>query len=126
VFQCPGSERTKGTNQTNYFVVYGDETMFAPNRWTKFADVPDGLSNTIMVVECDTMNVQWSEPVDIPFDQMEFKINPPSGVGLSSDHRGGAQVVLGDGSIKFVSETADEQTIRYMLIRNDGQNISLP
>jgi hypothetical protein len=126
IFQCPSSDQTKGTNQTNYFVVYGDETMFAPNRWTKFADVPDGLSNTIMVVECDTMNVQWSEPVDIPFDQMEFKINPPSGVGLSSDHRGGAQVVLGDGSIKFVSETADEQTIRYMLIRNDGQNISLP
>ena len=126
VFQCPSSERTKGTNQTNYFVVYGDETMFAPNRWTKLSDVTDGLSNTIMVVECDSMNVQWSEPVDIPFDQMEFKINPPSGAGVSSDHTGGAQVVLGDGSVRFISENVDEQTFRYALIKDDGNNASLP
>ena len=25
--------------------------MFGPNRWTKFSDVPDGLSNTIMIAE---------------------------------------------------------------------------
>lgn len=126
IFQCPSSERTKDTNQTNYFVVYGDETMFGPNRWTKFSDVPDGLSNTIMVVECDSMNVKWSEPVDIPFDQMEFKINPPSGVGVSSDHAGGAQVLIGDGSVRFISDSIDEQTFRYALIRNDGNNVNLP
>ncbi|HEV7279666.1 MAG TPA: DUF1559 domain-containing protein [Pirellulaceae bacterium] len=126
IFHCPSSDRPQGTNRTNYFVVYGDETMFAPNRWTKFSNVTDGLSNTIMVVECDSMNVQWSEPVDIPFDQMEFKINPPSGVGVSSNHRGGAQVVLGDGSVRFLSDTVDEQTFRYMLMQADGNAVSVP
>jgi hypothetical protein len=72
------------------------------------------------------MNVKWSEPVDIPFDQMEFKINPPSGVGVSSDHAGGAQVLIGDGSVRFISDSIDEQTFRYALIRNDGNNVNLP
>jgi prepilin-type processing-associated H-X9-DG protein len=123
LYQSPSSERTKGTNHTNYFVVSGDETMFGPNRWTKFSDVTDGLSNTIMVVECDSMSVPWAEPADIPFDQMEFKINPPSGIGVSSAHPGGANVAMGDGSVRFVSDQLDPQTFRYLLIRNDGNVI---
>jgi prepilin-type processing-associated H-X9-DG protein len=129
IYLCPSSAGTKNSNLTNYFVVYGDETMFAPDRWIKFSDVTDGLSNTIMVVECDSvaMRVEWAEPRDIPFDRMTFRINAPEGVGISSEHSDGAQVAFGDGHVQYLSEDAvAEATLRYLLIRNDGKNVQIP
>jgi hypothetical protein len=129
VYRCPSSDIDEDSNLTNYFVVYGDGTMFAPDRWTRFSDVTDGLSNTIMVVECDSeaMRVEWAEPRDIPFDRMSFRLNPPDGLGLSSEHYSGVQVAMGDGSVRFLSDgTVAETTLRYSLIRNDGQDVQLP
>lgn len=128
-FRCPSSEVDRDSNLTNYFVVYGDATMFGPDRWTRFSDVTDGLWNTVMVVECDSeaMRVEWSEPRDIPFDRMTFRLDSPDSVGPSSEHYGGVQVAMGDGSVRFVSQDAvDERTFRYSLIRDDGQNVQLP
>jgi prepilin-type processing-associated H-X9-DG protein len=128
-YRCPSSDIDDDSNLTNYFVVYGDGTMFAPDRWTRFSDVTDGLSNTIMVVECDSeaMRVEWAEPRDIPFDRMSYRLNPPDGLGLSSEHDNGVQVAMGDGSVRFLSDgTVAETTLRYSLIRNDGKNVQLP
>lgn len=128
-FRCPSHEKDEARNLTNYFVVTGDDTMFGPDRWTKFSDVTDGLSNTIMVVECDSPNfrVEWSEPRDIPLDQMRFRLNQPEGISVSSEHTGGANVAFGDGSVRFLSEEhLGPATFRYLLIRNDGQDVQVP
>ena len=129
-FFCPRAAESAGDSSlTNYFVVSGDETMFGPDRWTKFSDVTDGLANTIMIVECNSpdFRVKWYEPRDVPFDEMEFKLNPPEGIGVSSSHIGGANVALADGSIRFIAGgSIGEPTFRYLLIRNDGMPVQVP
>ncbi len=40
---------------------------------------------------------------------------------LSSAHTGGIQVLLGDGSSRFISENMDMLTLRRLAVRNDGQ-----
>lgn len=129
-YRCPSvSESGDVLALTNYFVVSGDETMFGPDRWTKFSDVTDGSANTIMIVECSSpdFRVKWYEPRDLPFDEMEFRLNPPRGIGVSSRHPGGAQVALADGSIRFIAgRSIGEPTFRYLLIRNDGMPVKIP
>lgn len=128
-FRCPSSGSSKDSNLTTYFVVYGDETMFAPDRWIKLSDVTDGTSNTIMVVECDSeaMRVEWAEPRDIPFDRMSFRIDPPESPGIPSEHTGGINVALADGSVRFLSEKSiDKLVFHCLLVRNDGNRVFIP
>ena len=40
---------------------------------------------------------------------------------LSSGHTGGVQVLLGDGSARFLSDNVDLLTLRRLSTRNDGQ-----
>jgi prepilin-type N-terminal cleavage/methylation domain-containing protein len=40
---------------------------------------------------------------------------------LSSAHTGGVQVLLGDGSARFISDNIDMLTLRRLAVRNDGQ-----
>lgn len=41
--------------------------------------------------------------------------------GLYSAHTGGAMVGVADGSVQFISENIDMQTLRRLCTRDDGQ-----
>ena len=42
---------------------------------------------------------------------------------FSSHHSGGAQFVMGDGSVKFLSETMSKKTFRLMNFIHDGNTV---
>ena len=50
--------------------------------------------------------------------------NPPGMVGLSSFHPGGANVLMGDGSVRFLKDSTNMQTIWKLASRNGGEIIS--
>lgn len=43
--------------------------------------------------------------------------------GMRSQHRGGAQVTLVDGSVRFISDSIDSNTLRNLFTRDDGEVI---
>lgn len=42
---------------------------------------------------------------------------------ISSNHTGGAHVVLGDGSVRFLSDSMSQVTLGYLCQRADGQTL---
>ncbi len=50
----------------------------------------------------------------------------PAMVGARSMHTGGAHVVLGDGAVKFMSNSIDYQLWQWLGARNDGNKVTIP
>ena len=118
-----------------------------------FADVTDGLSNTIFVGEilpaCNDHGGGWwhfngmanaHSSTSVPINTMTTcnspykRINPPfptctaqnnwnSAWGFRSSHTGGAHFLLGDGSVRFLSESLDYATYQRLGGRADGNPI---
>jgi len=102
---------------TPYRVFYGGGAMFnedgKPVRWT---DVTDGLSNTIMAAGA-VEQVPWAQPRELKYD--------PNGPLPKLGHaklRRGFQVLMADGSARFVSDKVSETTLRRLITRAEGQD----
>ena len=46
--------------------------------------------------------------------------------GINSEHSGGANVLLSDGSVVFLNESTEWVVLQRLCIRDDGQTVSLP
>jgi hypothetical protein len=118
--------------------------MFYRNTYTRpvtFQKVTDGTSKTFMVgesvVEQDRHSAalfadgDWgvcSIPLNyfvIGADENEMRSRWNEMRGFKSMHPGGAQFVLGDGSVHFISESINHDTYRALATRNgeDAANL---
>ena len=122
--------------------------MFYGNSWLGFADCFDGLSNTQFIGEREYRNkaAVWAGVGNNnsygangtlrTLFRGTFQINffyvgmtPPDNVGKgqSSEHPGGTNILLGDGSVRYLSETASPaDVIQPLVYRADGKPFQLP
>jgi prepilin-type processing-associated H-X9-DG protein len=64
------------------------------------------------------------DPRDLDVNTMAMAINATEdGTSISSHHPGGAQAAFADGSVRFLSENLDMNTLRLLLLRADGQAV---
>lgn len=97
--------------------------VFGTNRKTRFRDIRDGLSNTIAVTEGSGEHGPWAQggrSTIRPLTQKPY-INGPDGIG--GPFRGGVQVLMMDGSVRFVSENIDPQVFEALMTINGGETI---
>ncbi|WP_459554784.1 DUF1559 family PulG-like putative transporter [Lacunimicrobium album] len=141
-----GQVHAAGANEVKWRGVFYFES------YTKFSDILDGLSNTIFINERDggpaadghnfraavwigsgsRSSNAWSS-VGSNLSRGELGINVDHaaagsqvnlGKGISSLHKGGAQVLLGDGGVRFLSESMDvTRVLSPLCLRADGQVI---
>ena len=120
--------------------------LFGRNkRSIAFREIPDGLSNTIMVGE--TLPRQCSfisafavnfniSSTTVPLNTFESDeqgvgtVSKGSGwtvtSGFKSNHPGGANFCFADGSVHFLNEIIDFVTYNYLGTRAGGEAVSLP
>jgi prepilin-type processing-associated H-X9-DG protein len=119
-YRCP-SEAGAGSMETNYVMIVGKGTAGGlPNEAVSFADITDGTSNTILIVEVTGSGIHWMEPRDLSLEDIARGINDGSGKCISSNHPGGANIALCDGSVRFLSQTIDPVVLRSLILRSDG------
>lgn len=126
--------------------------LFGIDSCSKIRDITDGTSNTVAVAETlrSTWNgvsqtwgyAKWvGHGVDLTYSRgINFNVccswdSPPfartpvltSRLGdwstVGSNHTGGAQVVLADGSVRFISENIDATTRNRLAYISDGQPV---
>jgi prepilin-type processing-associated H-X9-DG protein len=120
VYQTPG-EQPGPDGLTRYQVFVGPGTAFenGPRGLRIPGDFPDGLSNTILVVEAAN-GVPWTKPEDLPF-------NPNGPVPpLSDQFRSGANVAYADGSVKPLPRDLPQTALKALITRNGGESVTPP
>lgn len=111
VFRDPNDP--ENSTNASYFGLIGDATAFGDKKGTSIRGFPDGLSNSIIVVEAKR-DIPWTKPEDIPYDA--DKPVPQ----LGGIYAAGFLAALGDGSVRLVPKTIDEKVLRWLITINDG------
>lgn len=125
VYNCPGNhgQNSNARTMTSYVAVVGPETVWPESGATSIRDIQDGTANTLLDVEIANSGIHWMEPRDLHFVQMAPTINPKSGQGISSPHSGGANVLMADGSVRFITDRLPAETIRALLTIQGNEQI---
>ncbi|MGA2254061.1 MAG: DUF1559 domain-containing protein [Thermoguttaceae bacterium] len=105
--------------RTNYLGVGGKGGLFADKEGVPIKNITDGTSNTIMVVEANNPSaVEWTKPdVFVP-----NAANPAR--SLTGLRPGGFNVLMADGSVRFISDKIDAQTLKALFTYNGGEAVS--
>lgn len=112
IYLCPSHLKPKA-GATTYQVVVGRNTLFTGGKPIRLTEVPDGTSNTIMVGEASTA-VPWTKPE-------ELKVGGGvTSFGFDSEHPGGFNVLMADGSVRFIDSSIPQGSLSALVTRNGG------
>ena len=120
-FKCPSHPNTSFDENCCYSVVVGEHTVFPGAESVSFGQITDGLSNTLAIVERKNP-VCWMDPTcELTLDEILAQGGPNKGSGgLGSYHTGGVNMALCDGSVTFVSDTINLETLKNLCLRDGG------
>jgi hypothetical protein len=129
VFACPGADAATAAGKTHYRAFYGTGAFFDPavtlpgqrgdpTLGIRLPDISDGMSNTIVAVEA-AEPVEWTKPDDLRFDPNALMPK----LGVSED---GFNVLLADGTVRYLKKPADERQLKAAITRNGGEIVVWP
>jgi hypothetical protein len=111
VYQCQVS--SGANDRANYFAIVSRRSMWPAYQSVALADVMDGSSNTLQVVEDPRGDVIWTAPVDLT--ATEFRQRLPEHSPHGDDDSGGRHVVLADGAVRFLRGDLEEALIASLI-----------
>lgn len=95
------------------------QAWFHPRQARPMSACLDGTANTILAVEADPERaVPWLKPADLALDPSR----PKAGVG--NNRPGGFLAVMGDGSVRFISNKIDDPTMLKLILCDDGHSLT--
>jgi hypothetical protein len=116
VFRHPKAANAK---DASYFALTGETTIFSDNKGTGFAQIPDGTSNTIALVEAQRP-IPWTKPEDIAYD-------PAKPLPKFGGYEPGIFVAaLADGSVRNIAQNVDEKLLRALITKAGGEAVQIP
>lgn len=90
----------------------------APSPRINLAQIPDGVSNTIMVIDAGEA-IEWTRPDDIDWSPGR----PRPALGGAYPNMPFCMVLMADGEVRQMKKDIPDQTFRSLIGRNDGMVI---
>lgn len=119
---CPQNAGPEGIPRTDYVMVVGPRNFSAGATGIRAADIRDGAANMVAVVEIADSDIMWIEPRDVPFNAISFKVNDRSQRSISSHHVQGANVLMADGHVRYLGNSADRAVVEALLTVSAGDD----
>ncbi|REJ71961.1 MAG: DUF1559 domain-containing protein [Planctomycetota bacterium] len=98
----------------------GNEKVLLPDSELSIRDVTDGTSNTIVAGEVASGYVPWGDPSNVRDPANGINAGP---AGFGSQSPGGCNMLLMDGSVRFVSENIDAATLEALSTPDGGEMV---
>jgi hypothetical protein len=120
-FAFHGDESDGGT-VTNYLAVVGPETACPGAKCVSIKDIRDGTSLTILVVENEGSQIQWTEPRDLDFTRFDQMMKDPVRDGISSKYAPPG-ALMGDGTVRSIPVHPNPETLRAFFTIAGGEKV---
>ena len=118
VFSSTGDEELAKKGKTRFVSPANAEGTLGVKEGTKFADIRDGFTNTILAVEARSDSaVIWTKPEDIVID---FK--KPL-LFLKDARDGGFLTLMTDGSVRVITDKINIETLKALVTRAGGEPV---
>ena len=101
---------------TNIVAVVGPGTIWPETKPSCSKNCKKGASQTALLVEVAHSGIHWMEPRDLELDNFDPTIDSRSGRGISSNHAGGANVAMADGSVRCLSPSTAPEIVKSMFM----------
>ena len=102
--------------------VVGEGTVWPGATTINYKDIRDGSSITIFVVENVGSGIQWTEPRDLDFSDLDRFVADPVHFGISSPFAPPA-VLMGDGTARSLPEHLNPHVLKALLTIAGGEPI---
>jgi prepilin-type processing-associated H-X9-DG protein len=125
VYVGPGDPSAAAGYETSYLVIVGQGSVFPGSVSVPESEITDGPGATILVVESYNSGICWMEPKDLEMSSMNFSINGAPTDCIRSQHPNGANVLLADGQVRFLTIDTPPEYVEAFATRNKGDNVFL-
>ena len=118
VYQVPFSRLNPNSPEQDF----GWASMFDDSdHGVSFADIPDGTSFTIAILEVDqSAAVEWTRPADWEFDPNNSMHD------LGNVHPGIILIGTADGAVQAISNDTPPEEIKALITRAGGEIVQIP
>jgi hypothetical protein len=135
--QCRPTRRPRPpVSRTNYLAVVGPHCAWRADRPVSLAEITDGTSRTISLVEVADSDVDWFEPRDLEWDRLSFRLNDPANLSPGSWHVEPetwlqdavpyVNVLLVDGSVHKLPVDTSPDVLKALLTIDGGEEFDPP
>jgi hypothetical protein len=131
---CRHQRRSNGL--TSYVAVVGSKAAWKGSTPVKYADLKDGMSNTILVIEVANSDIGWTEPRDLRWENLHKMVATsaetifapkhyvPQGFLLNDSPGPGICVLQADGSVRSLPlwKSTPKMLEALFTVGSDGYN----
>ena len=112
-------DSTDGLSNTIYFGEVRRSCSWHVQQGWAWTNDGNGLVSTLIPINYDSCD-------DSATDNCQRPCNWCTELGFKSRHPGGAQFLIGDGAVRFFSETIDHWNYQYLGAKADGHAVPVP
>jgi hypothetical protein len=129
VYACPTHYHSmKDTTNTSYVAIVDPQTCWPLSDGRQSSEILDGVSQTVMVIECDSEDIPWTEPRDLDL-QTAIRVLNSIDAKSSGTHRSktffyeyheGRSVAWADGRARFFPMGISQSDAESLFVIDDG------